>query len=172
MDTDALRPEHPHSSLIWMTTLVQLAVGTFIAALSSHHAGPMALALTLILTIIALNISVLHLGRPAFAWRALKMWRRSWLSREVLLFALFFIALSSLTAITSFDALHPFRFEGVILLALRILTSIFGIVGVLTSARIYLVPARPAWNTIHTPFGLSLELFSPQGAQRCLFSSM
>lgn len=151
VDVNTLRPEHPHSSLIWMTTLIQLAVGTFVAALYTRCAGPIALAFTLTLTIVALNISVLHLGRPAYAWRALKMWRRSWLSREVLLFALFFVALSSLTAATWLAALHPFPFEGAILLALRVLASIFGIAGILTSARIYLVPARPAWNTLHTP---------------------
>ncbi len=50
---------------------------------------------SLLLTAFTLNISVLHLGRPAYAWRALKMWRRSWLSREVLLFGLFFAALVS-----------------------------------------------------------------------------
>ena len=35
---------------------------------------------------LALGASTLHLGRPIYAYRALKMWRRSWLSREVLLF--------------------------------------------------------------------------------------
>ena len=38
---------------------------------------------------LALAASTLHLGRPIHAYRALKMWRRSWLSREVLLFSLF-----------------------------------------------------------------------------------
>ena len=38
---------------------------------------------------IALGASTLHLGRPIYAYRAMKMWRRSWLSREVLLFACF-----------------------------------------------------------------------------------
>ena len=38
---------------------------------------------------LALAASTLHLGRPAYAYRALKMWKRSWLSREVLLFTAF-----------------------------------------------------------------------------------
>ena len=38
---------------------------------------------------LALAASTLHLGRPVHAYRALKMWRRSWLSREVLLFTAF-----------------------------------------------------------------------------------
>ena len=140
-----------------MTSLVQLAVGTLAAAHFSGHAGPLALTLILGLTIFALSISVLHLGRPAFAWRALKMWRRSWLSREVLLFALFFITLNSLTAATWFAILRPFPFEKTTLLALGIFATIFGVAGVLASARIYLVPARPAWNTLHTPLDFLLS---------------
>ena len=81
-----------------MTSLIQLSAGTLAAALLSRHAGPLSLTLILALTVFTLNISVLHLGRPAYAWRALKMWRRSWLSREVLLFGLFFVALTALTA--------------------------------------------------------------------------
>jgi formate dehydrogenase iron-sulfur subunit len=157
VDVDALRPEHPHSSLIWMTTLIQLSVGTLVAALCSRSTNPVSLALVLALTIVALSISVLHLGRPAFAWRALKMWRRSWLSREVLLFALFFVTLSSLTAASWFTALRPSHLAGAILLLFGALASTFGVAGVLVSARIYLVPARPAWNTFHTPIDFLLS---------------
>jgi hypothetical protein len=80
VDMETLRPEHPHWSLVWMTSLIQLSAGTLVAALLSHHDRPIALALVLALTAFTLNISVLHVGRPAYAWRALKMWRRSWLS--------------------------------------------------------------------------------------------
>ena len=38
---------------------------------------------------LALSASTLHLGRPVHAYRALKMWKRSWLSREVLMFGAF-----------------------------------------------------------------------------------
>jgi formate dehydrogenase iron-sulfur subunit len=157
VDIDALRPEHAHASLVWMTTLIQLAVGALVTTLCFGRVNPIALALVLALTMLALNISVLHLGRPAFAWRALKMWRRSWLSREVLLFSLFFIAFSSFTAVAWLAALRTLPFEGTVLLALSILTPVFGIAGVLASARIYLVPARPAWNTLHTPLDFVLS---------------
>ena len=42
----------------------------------------------------------MHLGMPAYAWRALKMWRRSWISREVLLYSLFFGGLVALTGLS------------------------------------------------------------------------
>ena len=58
------------------------------AARSSSRLGVAALA-SLLVGALALNASTLHLGRPVHAYRALKMWRRSWLSREVLLFTSF-----------------------------------------------------------------------------------
>lgn len=85
------------------------------------------------------------------------MWRRSWLSREVLFFGLFFTALSLLTAVTWIAALRELQFERAVLLALEVFAAAFGVVGVLASARIYLVPARPAWNTLHTPLDFFLS---------------
>ena len=157
VDIETLRPEHPHWSLVWMTSLIQLSAGTLIAALLSHHDGPIALTLILALTAFTLNISVLHLGRPAYAWRALKMWRRSWLSREVLLFGLFFATLTTLTAAAWLNTLHIISIAAPILLALKVLAPTFGIAGILASAYIYLVPARPAWNTPHTPIDFLLS---------------
>ena len=157
VDIDTLRPEHPHWSLVWMTTLIQLSVGALATAFVTHHVGPIALTLILAFTVFTLNISVLHLGRPAYAWRALKMWRRSWLSREVLLFSLFFLTLTSLTAATGFATAKILPFANIIVPALRLLASTLGIAGILVSARIYLVPARPAWNTAHTPIDFLLS---------------
>jgi DMSO reductase anchor subunit len=140
-----------------MTSLIQLSVGTLAAALLSGHAGPIAFTLILALTVCTLNISVLHLGRPAYAWRALKMWRRSWLSREVLLFGLFFATLSALTAVSWLAAANALPLAGHVLATLGFLAPVIGIAGILASARIYLVPARPAWNTPHTPIDFFLS---------------
>ena len=71
---------------------------------------------------------------------------RSWISREVLLFGLFFTALTTLTAATWLGVLHLVPVISPILLTLKVLASTFGIAGILASAYIYLVPARPAWN--------------------------
>jgi formate dehydrogenase iron-sulfur subunit len=157
VDIETLRPEHPHWSLVWMTSLIQLSAGTLVAALLSHHDGPIALTLVLALTAFTLNISVLHLGRPAYAWRALKMWRRSWLSREVLLFGLFFATLIALTSVSWLNTLHLEPKIDLVLVALKVLTPTLGIAGILASAYIYLVPARPAWNTPHTPVDFILS---------------
>jgi len=148
VDIETIRPEHPHWSLVWMTSLIQLSVGALVVSVISRNAGPIALTLVLTLTALTLNISIFHLGRPAYAWRALKMWRRSWLSREVLLFGALFIALVSLTAASWLSAIK--MFPASILPVLQVLAPVIGIAGIVASARIYLVPARPAWNTSHT----------------------
>jgi len=157
VDIATLRPEHAHWSLVWMTSLIQLSAGTLLLAVLSHNAGPLTLTLLLALTAFTLNISVLHLGRPAYAWRALKMWRRSWLSREVLLFGLFFGALAACTATAWLSVLHLLPMADAALVALRVLAPGLGIAGMLASAYIYLVPARPAWNMLHTPVDFLLS---------------
>jgi len=67
------------------------------------------------------------------------MWRRSWLSREVLLFT-GFSAVAFLYAVGLWVGLA----DGA---ALGALTLLFGFGGVTASACIYRVPSRPAWNT-------------------------
>jgi len=70
------------------------------------------------------------------------MWKRSWLSREVLMFGAF----SNVAALYA-GALW-FGLPGSV--GLGALTVLFGIAGVTASAYIYRVPARPAWNTPYT----------------------
>jgi DMSO reductase anchor subunit len=130
-----------------MTVLTQLSVGTFSAIWllqltgRATHLGAAALV-SMLAGSLALGSSTLHLGRPAFAYRALKMWKRSWLSREVLLFSLF----SGVAAVYSLWLW--FHLPGSA--GLGALTTLFGLAGVAASACIYLVRARPAWNTKHT----------------------
>src|SRR5205823_2538165 len=122
----------------------QLSVGTFAAIWTLQITGAFArlgvAALTSVLVaMLALGASTLHLGRPLYAYRAVKMWRRSWLSREVLLFT-GFSAVACLYAATLW-----LRWPGG--MALGALTLLLGFGGVTASACIYRVPSRPAWNT-------------------------
>jgi formate dehydrogenase iron-sulfur subunit len=154
VDAGQIHPEHAHMSLIFMTTIMQGVVGALPFLLL--HASPTALALAVLLsfTAIALTASTTHLGRPAYAWRALRMWRRSWLSREVLLFTLFFgsLALATLLAVES----HPATGPNAWLIATCCTTCVLGIAATIASACIYLVPARPSWNMVHTPIDFLL----------------
>ena len=141
-----LRPEHPHLPLVVMTVLTQLSVGAFtsiwllevISARLHRSAALVALAVAMV----ALAASTLHLGRPIHAIRALKMWRRSWLSREVLLLTLFANAAAAYSVALWMGLPKAAILGGA--------TVLFGIAGVGASARLYLVPGRPAWNSPFT----------------------
>ena len=160
VDLGRVRPEQPHWPLVFMTVLTQLSVGAFAAIwllqLTGKSTRPGAAALVSLLAgSLALGASTMHLGRPIYAYRALKMWKRSWLSREVLMFSCF----SSGAAL--YAAWLWFQLPGS--MALGALTSLFGIAGVAASACIYLVQARPAWNTKYTV----ADFFSPQACWVC-----
>jgi len=143
VDLTCLRPEDAHPPLILMTVLTQLSVGAFtsIWLLQAFGAQPhrTAALVALLVAQLALAASTLHLGRPIHAIRALRMWRRSWLSREVLLFTLFALAA------TIYSAALCFAVRGAVWVGA--LTAVLGIAATGASARLYLVPGRPAWNS-------------------------
>jgi DMSO reductase anchor subunit len=122
---------------------------------------------SLLVGALALNASTLHLGRPVHAYRALRMWRRSWLSREVLLFSSFAGVATIYAAALWFGASGapegaPYLTGGLIA-AIGALTVGLGIAGVTASACIYRVSSRPAWNTRYTllQFNLTAALLGP-----------
>jgi DMSO reductase anchor subunit/ferredoxin len=147
VDLVRIAPAEPHWPLIVMTVLTQLSVGAFATIWllqllgASTRLGAAALTSLLVGTL-ALAASTMHLGRPAYAYRAVKMWRRSWLSREVLLFAAF-SAIACVYAVVLWMRLAGGSGIGALTVAL-------GLGGVTASAYIYRVPSRPAWNTPFT----------------------
>jgi DMSO reductase anchor subunit len=195
VDLNRLRPEHPHWPLVVMTVLTQLSVGAFTSIWLMQVFGanlhPVAALVALLIAFVALASSTLHLGRPIHAVRALKMWRRSWLSREVLMFTLFanaaaaysaalwltlpgafevlpnLLVLRKLTAgfdlfIACINAALPAHAVSV----LGAMTVLLGIAGVGASARLYLAPGRPAWNSPFTilEFYITAALLGSAGA--------
>jgi DMSO reductase iron-sulfur subunit len=147
VDTQRITPEAPHWPLVFMLVLTQLSAGAFgalwILDLLKSQAGLLLPALgSLVLLAISLGAATLHLGRPAFAWRALKGLRRSWLSREVAMLSVF---AGVAGAYAGMLLLHmPMR------AAMGLATALCGLAGVYCSARIYIVPARPAWYSRYT----------------------
>jgi Fe-S-cluster-containing dehydrogenase component/DMSO reductase anchor subunit len=121
-----LRPTDPHWALVWLTLLSQLAVGVGLFA----QTRPQRLAAAA-LAAAALVGALFHLGRPAVAYKALRNLRRSWLSREVAL-------LSAFAVLMPVAVLWP---------ALRPAAAAVGLGGVYASARLYVVPGRPAWDS-------------------------
>jgi DMSO reductase iron-sulfur subunit len=159
-DITHVAPAAPHWPLIVMTVLTQLSVGAFVTIWLLQLAGAgsglgMAALVSLTVGGLALAAATCHLGRPIHAYRALRMWRRSWLSREVLLFTGF----SAVAALYAGGLWLHLPGGGVI----GGVTAVLGLAGVAASARIYRVPARPAWDTPITPiqFALTAGVLGP-----------
>lgn len=88
---------HPAFSVIVFTTLAGAAQGLVVALAVAGLNGmdvPRPFMLTglgvaLVMLLGGLIASTFHLGRPERAWRAVLMWRTSWLSREVIVLPAF-----------------------------------------------------------------------------------
>lgn len=124
-----------HEPLVAMLVLTQASVGAFVLNLALGARRPTT-ALALALGLLGLVISVLHLGRPERAWRALAGLRHSWLSREVAGLGAF-AALAALTAATGATA---------VLAA----AAAAGVAGVACSAMLYVATRRPSWRAAAT----------------------
>ncbi len=93
---------HPAFSVIFLTTLIGVGQGLFLAlytgqvyalahllpAQNSQTFYAVGSALALLFLVAGLVASFFHLGRPERAWRAATQWRTSWLSREVIVLPL------------------------------------------------------------------------------------
>ncbi len=165
-------PEEPHTSLIIMTVLTQLAAGGFmtlwLGSLLAHIVGflkPLEEFLVFgasgifAVTGLGLTAAIFHLGRPLHAYKALRMWKRSWLSREILFFALFSFSGAAYAALLLAGYFLYWEIPGAILMSTGGLAAVSGMAGIYASAKIYLVPARPSWNTIRTPLRFFLTGF-------------
>lgn len=168
-DADALRLEAPHWPLVWMLLLSQTAAGLFVLlaavaglalpAFTSVQA-PVTGAAFLLLHL-GLAASVFHLGRPAGAWRAFLGWRRSWMSREILAFALFAV-LALWAGLMAWQ--QPGHAGGGWLSGGA---AVAGVVSVFCSGMIYVDTQRPFWrasNTLVRFFGTTLLLGSAGAA--------
>jgi Fe-S-cluster-containing dehydrogenase component/DMSO reductase anchor subunit len=147
VDTQQIRPELPHLPLVFMLVLTQMAAGAFGVLWLLDllgHAGPLWISAIASLTLagVSLGASTLHLGRPVYAWRAMRGLCTSWLSREVLGLGLFAGAASVFAGLLLMNL--PGR------AAAGLATLACGIAGVTCSARIYVVRARPAWCSGYT----------------------
>jgi len=83
---------HPAFSILFFTTLAGAAQGLLVSLALAQIIGVsvdsrfvlQAIALGLVLLVAGLASSFLHLGHKMRAWRAVLMWRTSWMSREVI----------------------------------------------------------------------------------------
>lgn len=89
---------HPAFSVIFLTTLIGVGQGVFLALFTGQSYSAVELLPTqhsanfygngaiiaLVFLVGGLIASFFHLGHPERAWRAASQWRTSWLSREVI----------------------------------------------------------------------------------------
>lgn len=141
--------------LVAFTLLAQTAAGAFVilGALDLWAGGPTGPAAACALTDgallaigplmgAALLVSLLHLGTPAAAWRALANLRSSWLSREILC-TLLFAATGTLFGVLRATDAGPAPLRE----ALAAAAALSGAALVYAMARVYRVRTIPAWDT-------------------------
>ena len=151
-DHHAVHPSRSHPPLAAMLVLTQLSVGAFLCAvvaglLAGDHLPPGVAVGAAAAGVLALAASVLHLGRPLMAWRAVLGLGHSWLSREIVAFGVYAVASVAYAATT----VAPVSVPGVVPL-LGATGVVAGVGGVTCSALIYVVTRRPSWRAA-TTFG-------------------
>ncbi len=112
---------HPAFSVIFLTTLIGVGQGLFLAIFTGQSYSAVELLPTgdsvqfyamgsmiaLAFLFAGLIASLFHLGHPERAWRAATKWRTSWLSREVIILpiVMFFVFLYSLMHFFGWDTM-------------------------------------------------------------------
>lgn len=130
---------HPAFSVIVFTTLSGAAQGLVVAlaiALLLGASLPRAfvlasLGVALAMLLAGLLASTFHLGRPERAWRAVLMWRTSWLSREVIALPVFIAVVAAWLLAAATGALQS------LLPALMVAALVLAVVLWLCTAMIY-----------------------------------
>jgi sulfite dehydrogenase (quinone) subunit SoeC len=141
---------HPAFSVIAFTTLSGAGYGLLFLLGLAYARAPLPLSrelalllvgLATLLVLLGLLSSLLHLGQPRRAWRALSQWRSSWLSREGV------AASASLVPVAAL-ALLVWRAEfGVALRLSALAIAALALLTVYCTARIYTsLRAIPAWT--------------------------
>ncbi len=147
-------PQHPHWPLIVMLVLTQLSVGAFAAGrVVSGLFGPESISLAagghavlaLVLGLLALSASLLHLGRPQYAYRALIGLRHSWLSREILAFSLF-AGLATLYSASLWFAPNAMARSTALSEWLDESLVVVGFVAICCSVMVYVSTRRDCWS--------------------------
>lgn len=151
-------PQHPHWPLIVMLVLTQLSVGAFAAGrlttiafgsnVTSQTGGGHA-AVSLALGLLALGASLLHLGRPQYAFRALIGLRHSWLSREILAFSVFAALATLYAAVLGFKPAVDFV-PVAVFRYLEDAVVLTGLLAVGCSVMIYVSTRREFWSAGNT----------------------
>ncbi|CAI0793168.1 Formate-dependent nitrite reductase, membrane component [Serratia quinivorans] len=142
--------------LVFFTVFCQWAVGTIVAITILILAQPIWLTeekrfntlrnmavVILTVNILGSMLSLLHLGSPTGAYRAILGIGHSWLSREVVAFFLLNAVVFSWAAI-----LFRFNRSHVLIRGVSLLASVAGLAAILVSAQVYYqMSSHPLWHS-------------------------
>jgi DMSO reductase anchor subunit/ferredoxin len=145
-DSQVLLPQPAHWPLVVMLVLSQASVGVAGIAALQRPAPRSLLLMSLTLAVVGLGASAFHLGRPLGAWRAFLNLRRSWMSREIVVFGMFSPLLVMAAALTfGAPVSDPAWFGKLVRAGSETGAPIVGLLGVFCSAMIYHDTRRPLW---------------------------
>lgn len=146
-------------ALVAFSILAQMSVGSFIILGVVHlfverkagldQADQMRdRALLAIVPILGLGLlaSLLHLGNPLIAYKAVSKVGSAWLSREILLGATFFVV-GAAFAFMQWKKISTTTVRNII----AVIAALIGLVLVFIMSQVYQIRTVPAWNTIATP---------------------
>lgn len=150
---------HPPLSMMLFTTLAGAAQGLLLALVGLDLAVALGLADSQPLwrrvgTVLVLGLSgaglvaaAFHLGHPLRAWRAVMMWRTSWLSREVIVLPAF------MAVVFAWAVLHETQGAGAATLLLGLLAALLALLLYLCTGMIYAaIKAIRQWAHPLTPW--------------------
>ncbi|MBS3967091.1 MAG: dimethyl sulfoxide reductase anchor subunit [Truepera sp.] len=125
-------------AVLWVTDLLarQLARPRdqeYLTAIAVWVLGP--------LLVLGLLVTLTHLGRPIFAFRALANLETSWLSREIFFLGAFLVLGAGYAALW-WRWRHLFALRA----TLGAVAGVVGAAGLVSMVFIYLLPAQPTWN--------------------------
>jgi anaerobic dimethyl sulfoxide reductase subunit C len=146
-------------ALIIFTVLAQMSVGSFIVLGAIHYfvvlksgvkqadelSNRALLAIGPVL-VLGMAASLLHLGNPFNAYKAVTNLSSSWLSREIFNGVLFAVT-GAVFAIMQYKKIASFTTRN----AIALIAAIIGVVLVYSMSMVYMIPTRPAWNMVTTP---------------------
>ncbi len=163
----------PAFSVIFLTTLIGLGQGLFLALFSSQTYSVVDVlpvqegryyalggGIALVFLVGGLIASFFHLGHPERAWRAAAMWRTSWLSREVIALPLVMGLIFAYSAVNAlgWDAdLYDLDIAGQLPLSIGVLGVLATLYLFMCTGMIYAcIKFLQEWATPMTPFNYFL----------------
>jgi anaerobic dimethyl sulfoxide reductase subunit C (anchor subunit) len=146
-------------ALIIFTVLAQMSVGSFIVLGAIHYfvvqksgtkqadelSDRALLAIGPVL-VLGMAASLLHLGNPFNAYKAVTNLGSSWLSREIF-FGVLFAVTGAVFAVMQYKKIASFMVRNLVAL----LAAVIGVVLVYSMSMVYMMPTRPSWNMVTTP---------------------